>query len=186
MLNKLRLTVIFAFVLSLLLTSLAFAVPSEMNYQGKVTDAVGDPLDGTYDMRFRLYNALTGGIQLWNSPDGEEQSVLVTEGIYNVSLGAIEPLLEKIFSNDNLYLEVAIYNSGSAAWETLAPRQYLTTTAFAFRATDADALSGFEYTDFATDDHHHDIRYVNEGQANAITTTMIVDGTITADERSAS
>ncbi len=185
MLKKLRFTVGLVLILSLFLTSLALAVPGEISYQGKVTDAVGDPIDGTYDMRFRLFSALTGGFELWNPPSGEVQSVLVSDGIYNVSLGAVEPLLEKYFSNDNLYLEVAIYNPISSSWERLAPRQHLTTTAFAFRAADADALSGFEYTDFATDDHNHDSSYVNEGQTNAITTSMIVDATITAADLAA-
>ena len=180
MLDKLRFMVIFVLVLSLLLSALAFAVPSEMNYQGKVTDTGGNPLDGKYAMKFRLYNALTGGTQLWNYPDGEEQSVLVTDGIYNVSLGVLSPLFEDIFSGDNLYLEVLIYHEDSSAWETLSPRQHLTSTAFAFRAANADALDGFESNDFAIASHNHDASYVNENQEKSITSAMIVNGSITA------
>ena len=117
MLNKLKFTVIFAFILSLLITSLAFAMPSEMNYQGKLTDIGGDPLDGTYDMKFRIYNAASGGNMLWN----EEQSVLVTDGVFDVSLGAVVPLFEGLFAATSLYLEVVIYNPDNTLWETLTP-----------------------------------------------------------------
>lgn len=74
------------------------AVPTTINYQGQLTDDLGDPLpDGTYDMWFYLFDSETGGNQLWNSPDGEQQTVIVNKGIYNVQLGAIEPLNSKFF-----------------------------------------------------------------------------------------
>ena len=32
-------------------------VAAEINYQGRLTDAAGAPLNGTYTMRFQIYNA---------------------------------------------------------------------------------------------------------------------------------
>ena len=38
------------------------AVPQAMNFQGRLARPDGTPVaDGTYAIRFRLYNALTGG-----------------------------------------------------------------------------------------------------------------------------
>ena len=45
---------------------------------------------------------------------------------------------------------------------------------------DADLLDGQHAAAFAASTHNHDAAYVNEGQANSITSGMIVDGTITA------
>ncbi len=139
MLNKSRSTVIIAFVLSLFLTSLAGAIPQEINYQGKVTNADGVPLNGTYDMRFYIFNHPTEENELWNEP----QSVLITDGIFNVSLGAVLPLSEDIFTSSYLGLEVTIYNDNSIPpWEILSPRQELTSTAYAMRAAVAETVAG--------------------------------------------
>jgi len=44
------------------------------------------------------------------------------------------------FAGDAMYLQVEIYNGST--WEVLAPRQRLTSSAFAFRAADSDMLEG--------------------------------------------
>ncbi len=170
------------FLIALTSTS-AWAVPDRINYQGKLTDAGGVALDGTYSMRFYLFDAEIGGSQLWNAPDGEEQSVLVGEGIYNVQLGSDEALNAAIFSNDEVWLEIAIYNADTTTWETLSPRQRITSTAYAFVAENADnaaTLEGMAAGDFAPIGHDHDSEYVNEGQPNSITSAMIIDSTVTA------
>jgi len=59
--------------------------PSKVSFQGYLTDDVGAPRTGTYDMTFKLYK---GGGYVWT----EYQSVTVTDGYFNVTLGAIEPL----------------------------------------------------------------------------------------------
>jgi hypothetical protein len=39
-----------------------------ISYQGRVTDDIGVPVaDGTYDMRFRIYDGETGGTLEWDS-----------------------------------------------------------------------------------------------------------------------
>lgn len=126
-------------------------VPDQSTYQGRLTDDVGTPLDGTFTMRFYLYDVLTSGSSLWY----EEQSVVVTDGVYNVQLGSMNPLGSNIFSGDEVYLEVAIYNAGTATWETLSPRQQLTSTAYAFQAENAQALEGYGSADFASAVHQH-------------------------------
>jgi len=180
MLDKLRFTLIFTLVLSLLLTSLAFAIPRKMNYQGKVTDAAGTPLDGTYDMKFRIYNGSDDGNLLWGGPDGEEHSVLVTDGVFAVSLGAVMPLFEGVFTSTSQYLDVEIYNPVSSTWETLSPRQRLTSTAYAFRAADAESLEGQNASEFALKSHLHgwgDITGIPSGFADGTDDTGITSET---------
>ena len=67
--------------------SLAWAVPYRCNYQGMLTDDVGNPLAGIYDIRFQLCAALSGPC-LWS----EDQAVTVADGVYNVQLGETNPL----------------------------------------------------------------------------------------------
>ncbi|MCB2182518.1 MAG: hypothetical protein KQH63_10860 [Desulfobulbaceae bacterium] len=158
----------------------ALAVPGQISYQGELTDDVGVSLDGSYLMRFNLYDAESGGSQLWNSPSGEEQTVSVLGGIYNIQLGAVHSLNSDIFDTNDIWLEVAIYNDDTAAWEILVPRQKLTSTGFAFKAGNAEALEGLTAGDFAEAGHDHDAEYVNESQANSITGSMIVDSNVTS------
>lgn len=154
-------------------------VPGRVNLQGLLTDDTGTPVaDGSYAMRFHLYDAEIGGAQLWNAPNGEQQSVTLANGVYNVQLGSVEPLNSVMFDGGAVWLEVAIYNSSTAIWETMSPRQRVTAVAYALKAADADSVEGYVSSDFALQTHTHDARYVNEGQANSISSSMIVDGSI--------
>jgi hypothetical protein len=65
------------------------AIPAKISYQGILTDDNGVVVaDGTYSIRFRLYAAPAGGVELWE----ETQSVPVANGRFNVMLGDVTPL----------------------------------------------------------------------------------------------
>ncbi len=65
------------------------AIPETISYQGVLTDATGVAVpDGTYNLTFKLYDAPTGGTDLWTEP----QTVTVSKGIFNVMLGKVNPL----------------------------------------------------------------------------------------------
>lgn len=134
--NKLYIILLITILISISLSNLsAWAVPHTINYQGKLTGADGNALSGEYIMTFRLYWIAESGSSIWD----ETQSVTVTEGIYNVKLGAKNPMEVGLFNNDDnveLYLEVEIEG------EVLSPRQCLTSTVFAMKAADADTLDG--------------------------------------------
>jgi hypothetical protein len=118
--------------LMILVTVSAWAVPTNMNYQGKLTDKDGNPLSGTYNMTFYLFTLLSGGSALWSE---NHTDVAVTDGIYNVILGSINPLATGLFiGNDRVFLEVEIDG------ETFSPRQQLTSVPYALRARVADAV----------------------------------------------
>ena len=170
-LNQLSLMLLFLTTLLVPLKVLG-DVPNTISYQGYLTDTDGFPVpDGIYSMQFNLYNAPVGGSQLWNVPDGEEQDVTVTNGVYNVQLGMVEPLSSSVFDGGGVWLEVAILND--TTWETLTPRQAVTSTAYAFKAGDADTLAENSIANL-------DARYVNEDDVGVVTSSMIQDNAIGA------
>ncbi len=54
-------------------------------YQGRLADAAGAPLTGTYNMIFRLYDAATGGTPLWSEPWTGSNGVRVSDGLLRAS-----------------------------------------------------------------------------------------------------
>lgn len=127
------------FFFLLILSGSAFAVPGLISYQGKLTDISGTPLEGAQNIVFRIYNAASGGTPLWSET---QNNVQVADGIYNIQLGSVTPLSATIFAGDSAYLEVWIWSVVSSSWEVLSPRQQMTSTAFAFKAADAQTLDG--------------------------------------------
>ena len=59
------------------------ALPHLINYQGRLTDTNGAPLNGSYNITFRIYDALTAGNLLWQ---GTYTNVSINKGIFSVLL----------------------------------------------------------------------------------------------------
>ena len=90
---------------------IAATVAESISYQGRLTDPnTGDPLDGTYIMRFQLYDAETGGTMLW---DSGPQSVDVEDGLFNVELDVDQD----DFDGQELWLRIRV------GGEWLTPRR---------------------------------------------------------------
>jgi hypothetical protein len=62
-----------------------FAAPSEINYQGVLTDQQGNPINGIRAMQIKIYDAPTGGTLLYSEDLG---NVPVQDGIYSFAFGA--------------------------------------------------------------------------------------------------
>ena len=79
---KNKLSFLAAIVVSV--TSL-WANPSEINYQGVLTDQQGNPINGVRAMQIKLYDAPTGGTLLYSEDLG---NVSVQDGVYSFNFGA--------------------------------------------------------------------------------------------------
>jgi hypothetical protein len=129
--------------------------PAYLNYQGKLGDASGNPLTGTYSFEFKLYNAGTGGTQLFDDANYTGGSaVSVVNGVYSVQIGSLTAggIPPAVFFNSEVWLEVHV-NAGAtlAGAETLSPRERLTTSPFAFLASNAEYLgAGVAIATFTT------------------------------------
>ena len=97
--------------------------PNTINYQGYLTSASGDPLDGLYDLVFRLYDAATQGNQVW----GPELhlDVPVQDGLFQVTLGRTVILYPAYF-DEALFLAVEVDGT------PVLPRQPLRSVPYAF------------------------------------------------------
>ena len=104
-------------------------ISPHMSYQGVLKDDLGNAVpDGTYDVTFKLYEAASGGTEIWT----ETQSLPVEGGIMNVLLGSVVSLT-------TLSWEVPYWLGISVEGETeLDPRTELTTVAYAAHAGFAD------------------------------------------------
>lgn len=89
-----------------------------VNYQGRLADASGSPLSGSYAMAFALWDAPSGGSRVWG-PESHA-AVPVSEGLFNVGLGSLTPggIPTGVWSGDR-YLEIGI------GGETLSPRELI-------------------------------------------------------------
>ena len=140
-------------VVLFVVASVAFAGPKTITYQGVVLRSDGSTVaDGTYAMRFWLYDAATAGIVRWTETDA---AVQVASGLFSTTLGD-GSLFGTLFTTySDLWLQVAIdldKNGTYAGNEIYAPRQKMAGAAWAM---ESDRLQGKQPTDFATATHSH-------------------------------
>ncbi len=152
----------------------AITIPKLLNYQGKLTNLAGNPVnDSTYSITFRLFAASSGGSSFWD----ETQNVQTHIGLFNVLLGS-NSQIDSIPQAGSCYLEMQV-NPNSA----MTPRIRLVSSAYAYLAKKADtanyaplarpitpALTTSEIADDA-------ITNIKLG-ADAVTTDKILNGTI--------
>jgi hypothetical protein len=105
--------------------------PSLMHFQGRLLDAGRNPRSGSFAMTFSIWDAAAGGNQLWTET---QNAVTVSNGMFSVLLGSVAPITPDIFASDNRWLQVQI------GAEILSPRERMVTSAYAFRASTADAV----------------------------------------------
>ena len=108
-------------------------VPELINYQGILTDDTGTPLEGTFNLSFKIYGSKLGNDSLW----WEHQiGVPVSNGLFNVMLGSISPISNSVFSDTLRYLGIAV-NFGNE----LTPRIRLASVPYAYRALWSDTAA---------------------------------------------
>lgn len=130
------------------------AIPRLINYQGKLTDHAGDPVqDGSYSLTFKIYDDSTGGSPLWSET---QSGVMVTNGIFSIVLGDTTPI--NLSFDADYWLEVMV------GAETITPRRQLTSVGYSFRAQKADTA---EYAiDAPLPPHDHNDMYYTEAELN--------------------
>src|SRR5262249_43933859 len=130
----------------------ARAQGTAFTYQGKLTDG-GVPATGLYDLKFRVYDASTGGNQLPQPAPSEvnTNAVPVTNGPFMVILNFDGPgsTVSAVFVGGRRWLEIdARKKDDPAGYVTLAPRAELFPTPYAMyvQNTSSTAADGWKLT----------------------------------------
>ena len=100
-------------------------IPEFINYHGRLKDSAGNPLTGTYNFTFRLYDSEVGGNLVWGPET--HNNVQVTNGYFNVKLGSIVPF--NLDFRNSYWLSVQVNNDGE-----MSPRIPLSSFPYAFTA----------------------------------------------------
>jgi len=95
-----------------------------INYQGKLLLPTGAPIaDGTYGMKFAIYDVPTGGTALWSETN---PSVQVKGGLFAVMLGSVTNLPANIFDSPDRFFGVKVGTDSE-----MSPRQKIASVAYA-------------------------------------------------------
>ncbi|MGQ0722289.1 MAG: hypothetical protein ACT4PE_12075 [Candidatus Eiseniibacteriota bacterium] len=132
----------FSTLLGMLAADPAASAPlgTAFTYQGRL-DQNGAPLDGTAHLRFRLWDAASGGAQV-----GVSQlvpSVLLADGLFTVALNGAGEFGPNAWNGDARWLEVEVCTDpacGSSA--VLSPRQPVTAAPYARHAAGPWTITG--------------------------------------------
>ncbi len=109
------------------------AQTTAFTYQGKFTDG-GNPANGPFDMQFKLFDQLAGGLQ--QGGDLTIEDIAVANGVFTVQLnfGACPAC----FNGAARWLEIGVRPGVSTgAFTTLTPRQPVQSTPYAIRSLSA-------------------------------------------------
>ena len=119
-------------VIVVLAIAVQASVPREISYQGFLTRPDGTPLDTTVSMTFNLYElSLT---ILWSET---QPSVLVENGLFNVTLGQITPIADSVYAANGLQLGITVGGDTE-----MSPRIPVNTVPYANRIATVDGAKG--------------------------------------------
>jgi hypothetical protein len=108
-------------------------IPHLINYQGMLTDTGGNPLNGDYDLTFKIYGQSSGGSALWTETHTGTQ---VQDGLFNVILGSLSLLPSSVFEDTVRYLGITVGSDPE-----VSPRIRITSIPYAYRALVADSAA---------------------------------------------
>ena len=123
------------------------AVTYGINYQGRLTDAAGNPVpDGSYTIHFRLYDVPSGGTPLSTDTD----PVSVSDGLFNAHLEFDPASYGGYFNGQALWLGIEVGSDGE-----MTPRQQIRPVPYALSLRPGADISG-------EPDTHYGLRVSNE------------------------
>ena len=116
-------------VLMFILSLQAYAIPQQINFQGRLTSSDATPITTLTNVTFMLYVASTGGSPI--ATDGPRSIQPDISGAFSILLN----FDSSYFNGNERYLEVQVES------QTLSPRQKITAVPYAYYAITAESLS---------------------------------------------
>lgn len=124
-----------------------FAQTTAFKYQGSLTDT-GSSANGSFQMRFRLFDAVSGGTQIGTTLT--DVPATATNGLFTVTLDFGSAAL----SGANRWLEISVRRNSGESYVTLSPREPITSSPYSVRtlsaamADDSQKLGGVNANQF--------------------------------------
>ncbi|MBI4060670.1 MAG: hypothetical protein HY403_04500 [Elusimicrobia bacterium] len=115
-------------------------VPTQLHFQGRLTDSSNNPLTGPNGFVFGVYDAPTGGSLLWTEA---QPAVTVANGVFAVELGGVNPIAAAVFASSTTWLQVTVNGN------VMLPRERLLAGPYAHNA---QLLAGREFAAFVSTD----------------------------------
>ena len=124
-------------IIALSAASPSIAISQKMAYEGNLYDSSGNPLTGSYNMRFSIVRVSGGSSAVIWGPE-THTGVSVSRGWFSVMLGeeiAIEP---SSFNDSSLYLRIEVANPPTSSnYELMTPSTAIVSVGSAFKAIEA-------------------------------------------------
>ncbi|MEM7083976.1 MAG: hypothetical protein AAF465_14700 [Pseudomonadota bacterium] len=121
-----------ALFMTLVLPTASAALPEGINYQAYLTDENGAPIDADVSITFAAYNVPVGGVPLWSSTE----LVSPDNGLFSVTLGTPANAFPAGLFDTPIFIGLFV------AGEEMLPRRELKSAPYAYKAADADTLTG--------------------------------------------
>jgi len=118
----------------LLFQGMASGQGTAFAYQGQFSDS-GSPANGSYDLKFSLYNDPSAGSQVGTSVTNI--ATTVSNGFFSLTLN-----FGNVFDGTQYWLEIAAQTNGGGGFAVLTPRQPITAVPYAITAGNALGLTG--------------------------------------------
>lgn len=109
------------------------AVPTSVTHQGRLYDAVNQPINDTLMVTFSVYDAQGATTPIWT----ETHTITFIDGYYSVSLGATTPLDDAVFDGSVRYLGVTVGSDPE-----MTPRAAVRSVPYAIHAGIAEDVYG--------------------------------------------
>jgi predicted NAD-dependent protein-ADP-ribosyltransferase YbiA (DUF1768 family) len=112
-------------------TEKSTAVPSTIDFQGRLHDSGGNPVNATLNITFSLYDVLSGGTAMWT----ETKSVQIVDGLFQVKLGETNPVDPGHFSDPDRWLGIKV-----GAEAEMSPRTKISSVGYAMQSEGASNI----------------------------------------------
>jgi hypothetical protein len=131
--NKLITTVMVTLITVVVTATVKADQPQLVNYQGFLTDSLGQPISGSRGVTFNIYDTSVGGVALWSSG---QVTVQVDSGFFSYLLGSGSSLPPALFEGANRWLGIRIHPDNE-----MTPRTRLTSVPYAYHTQMSDTSS---------------------------------------------
>src|SRR5438876_3725328 len=127
------------------MSTTAFGQTTSFTYQGQLKSG-GAGVTGSYDVQFRLFDALTGGVQqgptlLFDGNGSNPQPLTITSGLFTVGLD-----FGSQFNGQTRYLDIALRIHGNGFYSFLTPLQTVSPAPYSIYSDNAAFASALWFT----------------------------------------